>query len=121
YYYDGDNDYDTPQKLPENFLKHEIPSAEHYPYVRSVFYNDGTGRVKEQGAAGNDFRYDPSDPNSRTIKTFYTKPSEIELTSIFGSEAPYSSRVSKSIVFDNNNIGSISYIDYNGKVIATAI
>jgi hypothetical protein len=95
-----------------------IPSSEGYPYTKSIYYNDGTNRLKEQRLPG---------PTSYTnsnglgkIRTFYATATERELVSLFGKEAPNPQKVFKVINIDQNNVYHYTYKGVDGKVIATA-
>lgn len=100
----------------------DVPSAQGYPYSRVVFYNDGTGRVKEQSGVGKEHMVGSlADGRGRTVKTFYSTPSQDELWALFGSESPNHEKVQKTITVDQNNIASITYTGSDGKVIATAL
>jgi hypothetical protein len=100
-----------------------IPNAEGFPYSRTLYFNDGSGRVKEQSGVGKTHMIsDEVSLNSgRTVKTFYATPSKTELIRIFGSEAPSSESVMKAITIDQNNTAQIVYTNRQGQNIATAV
>lgn len=97
-----------------------IPDAEGYTYSRTLFYNDGTGRVKEQSMAGKAHSIGTASGQGHTKRTMYSTPSDDELIKIFGDEAPKASQVLKTINIDENGTPSISYSS-KGKVIATCL
>jgi hypothetical protein len=97
----------------------QIPSTEGYPFSRTLFYNDGTSRVLEQGGVGSTFQVGSTTPH--TSRTSYASASDDELIRLFGDEAPSSKSVYKVTQTDPNGVQSISYIDLSGKTIATCL
>lgn len=99
----------------------QSPDAEGYPYSRTLFYNDGTGRVKEQASPGKTHMLgDQGAGMGRTIRTLYSVPTREELIRVFGGEAPDENKILKITTIDPNNTKSISYIE-GEKVIATCL
>ncbi len=94
-----------------------VPSAENYPFSRTVFDNYGTGRVVETGGAGATHKIG----GDHTVKIQYGSVSDDELIMIFGDEAPKAASVYKVATTDQNKITSIAYIDKSGKTIATCL
>lgn len=133
--YDKDENYNKPSTVDsgsddkysyysQTNIDKQIPDAEGYPYSRTLYYNDGTGRVKEQfspGKAFNNVDNAGTMEYGHTVKTLYATPAPEELLRIFGNEAPDENKVLKVTTIDQNGIASISYIGENGKVIATCI
>jgi hypothetical protein len=102
--------------------QNNVPSAEGYPYSRVLFYNDGSGRVKEQSGVGKTHMIGSREEGmGRTVRTLYSTPSDEELVLLFGSEAPNNQSVQKTITIDQNDVASIAYTGKDGKVIATAL
>jgi len=93
-----------------------VPSAEGYPFSRTLLYSDGE-RVKEQGGVGATMRLKTEDP--KTTKSYFGTPSQDELDRIFGEEAPIASSVQKIINQDPNKVLSGSYLSKDGKTLAT--
>lgn len=98
-----------------------VASAEGVPYTRNTYTNDNTGRLREQGGVGATHALTPEQADRRTIRTYYSSVEEGELVTIFGQESPDATNVHKIITYDANNVGSVTYQDKSGKVIATAI
>ncbi|TVL99812.1 MAG: hypothetical protein CV087_16320 [Candidatus Brocadia sp. WS118] len=100
-----------------------IPGAEGYPYSRTIYYNDGTGRVKEQSGVGKTHMVAEQQSNhgGRTVRTMYATPAETELVRVFGDEAPAPESVLKTITIDQNNTAQIVYTNRAGQTIATAV
>ncbi|MBT1706489.1 LamG domain-containing protein, partial [Chryseosolibacter indicus] len=103
----------------DNGINAGVAGAEGYPYTRTLYTTDGTGRVKEQSGVGAAHAMKGLD--RRTVKTFYTNPTEAELVRVFGREAPLAKSVQKIVTFDANGTGSATYQTKDGKVIATAL
>lgn len=102
----------------------DVPNAENYPYARTIFYQDGTGRVKEESSAGFAHRIhldNTIDGPKHTVRTMYGGASETELIRIFGDEAPSVTAVHKVVSIGVDNVASISYYDRAGKVLATCM
>jgi hypothetical protein len=100
-----------------------VPGAQGFPYSRTIYFNDGTGRVREQSGVGETHMVNEQQTNhgGRTIRTLYATPSETELIRIFGDEAPSNESVLKTITIDQNNTAQIVYTDRSGQTIATAV
>jgi RHS repeat-associated protein len=96
-----------------------VPNAEGYPYSRTVYQKDGTGRVKELGSPAETGRIKST--NDHTFKALYTGVSDQELIRVFGDEAPEGKSVYKTLNIDPNKTVSVSYTSKEGRVIATAL
>lgn len=103
-----------------NNTDQRIPNSEGYPFIRTLYYNDGSGRVKEQSAPGSVFAIN-EEGTGHTIKYYYGVASETELLKLFGSDAPNHENVSKTVVIDQNGIGSVTYTTREGQTIATSL
>ena len=101
-----------------------VPDAEGYPYTRTVYMNDGTGRVQEQSGVGKAHRIhisENAETDVHTTRYIYTKPSEAELVILFGNEALPAEAVIKTITTDPDGTQSISYTTNEGTVLATGL
>ncbi len=94
-----------------------VPDAEGYPFTRTVFFNDGTERVKEQSNVGATLTMG----KGHTSKTVYVSTSDQELVSLFGDEAPAKENVQKVVNIDPNGTASVSYVEKQGQTIATCL
>ncbi|PCJ89988.1 MAG: hypothetical protein COA57_00100 [Flavobacteriales bacterium] len=132
--FDTDNNFDAPGVVgpsgPYDYYSDDniaqpdltIPDAEGYPYSRIVYFNDATGRVKEQSGVGKVHAIGlQSNGQGRTVRTFFGTPSDEELIRIFGDEAPSATTVFKTVTIDQNNTASITYTSKEGNVIATSL
>ncbi|MBL4709024.1 MAG: RHS repeat protein, partial [Flavobacteriales bacterium] len=98
-----------------------IPSAEGYPFNRSLFYPDAGSRVMEQSGIGktHGIKTNPIGANSRTVKTYYSGVSDDELIRVFGDEAPDNDAVIQVITLDGDKVSSGAYVSKSGKTIAS--
>ncbi|MEO1096707.1 MAG: LamG-like jellyroll fold domain-containing protein, partial [Bacteroidota bacterium] len=101
----------------DNGINADVADAEGVPYTRSLFMNDGTGRLRRQGGVG--AAHGISSPH--TVRYFYTGVAQQELDFMFGSEAPVAANTYKELTVDANNTTSVSYQNKDGKTIATAL
>lgn len=123
-YYDTDDYYDAPMPATggmiqdywsDNNMDLSVPSADGYPFSRTIFYSDGTNKPKEVSVVGKAHKLGAG----RTIKTYFTSAAESELISMFGDEAPAAKDVFKTIVIDPNKTKTVAYTDKEGKRLAT--
>jgi len=99
-----------------------IPDAEGYPFVRTIFMNDGSGRPIEQSGVGKVHAIgEITNGSTHTTKVYYGTPSNEELIAIFGDEAPLADKVVKTSTVDPNGTINIIYTTIEGKTIATAM
>ncbi len=125
--FDQDDNFDNPASSPVHLHiddpyyngqgNDHVPFDERYPYSRTLFWNDGTERVREQSNVGAQL----SIGSGHTNRTFFNNPADAELTRIFGDEAPDKNSVFKTINIDPNGTTSVSYINKQGQTIATCL
>ncbi|MBI2968475.1 MAG: hypothetical protein HYY40_11785, partial [Bacteroidetes bacterium] len=94
-----------------------IPSADGYPFTQIEYTPDNTGRIRRQSGVGKNHILG----SDHETKYFYGKPGQEHLDRLFGSEAGYFSHYKKNLVVDANGQVSISYLDQQGRVIATSL
>lgn len=95
-----------------------VPSAEAMPYSRTVWWNDGSNRIKTQSGAGDDL----GQGSGREIQYFYASPTgPEEVDRLFGNEVGYVNHYKKNISIDPNGQASVTYVDINGRTVATAL
>jgi RHS repeat-associated protein len=94
-----------------------IPDAQKYPFTTTVFTPDQTGRVRLQSGVGPDHKIG----TGHETKYLYGDPDQEDLDKLFGSEAGYVERYRKNTVIDPNGQISISYLNTENKVVATAL
>lgn len=94
-----------------------IPDAYGYPFSHTEYTPDNTGRIQRKGGVGQAHQL-----NTRhEMQYFYDTPYQEELNRLFGYHVGYASHYKKNIVIDPNGQASVSYIDPQGKTIATAL
>jgi YD repeat-containing protein len=94
-----------------------VADAEGRPFARTLFTNDGTNRVREQGSAGLTLGLG----QGHTVRTYYAAVAQDELDKLMGKEAPLANKTFKTLTFDPNNTTSVTYQTLDGKTIATAL
>ena len=85
-----------------------------------MYYDDGLNRIREESGLGS-IHSIKSDGSGKTVKYYYSTPSETEIVRLFGSEAPSHESISKVVKVDQNNTATISYNTVDGKVLATCL
>lgn len=94
-----------------------IPNAEGYPYTVTRYTPDATGRIMAQSEVGINHRMG----SGHEIKYYYGTAAQEELDGLFGTEVGNSSHYFKNMVKDANGQMKISYVDMQGRTIATAL
>ncbi len=94
-----------------------VPDAETYPYALTEYTPDNTGRIRRQGGVGKLLQIG----QQHETNYYYGKPTSTQLERLFGMEVGNSSHYLKNMVVDPNGQISVSYIDANGRTIATAL
>jgi RHS repeat-associated protein len=130
--FDTDANYKNPAKVDStvgnafsyfsnNNTDLTIPSAEGYPYTRTLYYPDDGGREMEQGGLGKVHRIKSNSigADSRTTKTYFSGVSDDELIRVFGDEAPDNDEVILKITLDEDKVTRGSYIGKDGKTYAS--
>lgn len=123
-HFDEDNNVSNPQPIQKGLIHDyysdnnpdfQFPSADGYPFSRTLFYPDG--RIAEQSGPGTTHKIG----GGHTVKTYYSDVTEVELVSIFGDEAVSHTSATKVITVDPNTIASVTYISKEGQVLATCL
>lgn len=94
-----------------------VPHAREYPFSQIEYTPDNTGRVRNQSGLGKDFRLGAG----RQTRFLYGQPNQIQLDRLFGSEAGDASHYKKNITIDPNGQTSVTYLNQEGKTIATGL
>ena len=118
-YYSPANHFDNdPANVGSKILnKNLIPDAKKYPYTQTYYTNDNTGRIAAQSGVGENHLIN----SGRETKYLYGSPDQQEISRLFGTDVGNSAHYKKNIVIDPNKQASISYLDMDGKVVATAL
>lgn len=94
-----------------------VPDANQYPFTQTEYTPDNTGRIRRKGGVGDQHQLG----SDHETKYYYSIPSQVELDRLFGNEVGNAAHYQKNMVVDANGQVSISYLDMNGKTIATAL
>jgi len=94
-----------------------IPDAEGYPFTQICYLPDNTGRVAAQTGVGPEFQFG----KGHETRYYYASPDQAELDLIFGTEAGDAVRYKKNAVMDGNRQIAVTYINPEGKTVATAL
>ncbi|WP_203258194.1 RHS repeat-associated core domain-containing protein [Hyunsoonleella ulvae] len=100
-----------------NTFQDYVPDAENFPFSQIEYTPDNTGRIRRKGGVGAEHQLG----SGHEMKYYYSTPSQTELTRLFGSNVGNVLHYKKNMVVDPNNQVSISYIDPQGRTIATAL
>lgn len=109
-YYSPNN----PNKLGFNAF---IPDAGGYPFTQVSYLQDNTSRISTQSGVGKTFKLG----NGKETRYFYATPNAKELYKMFGTEVGDAIRYKKDAVIDPNGQVAVTYMNPEGKVIATCL
>jgi RHS repeat-associated protein len=101
----------------QNNFQDNVPIANGYPFSQTEYTADNSGRVKSKGGVGPKYQLG----SSHEMKYYYSIPSQEELNRLFGYYVGYVAHYKKNTVVDPNGQVSVSYIDPQGRTIATAL
>ncbi len=111
-YYSNENDL-----LGTDRFADFLPEASGYPFVRSTYTLDNTGRLRHQSAPGVDHKVG----SGHETKYMYGTPLQSQLDRILGSEAGKAIHYLKEVTIDPNGVISVTYKDPTGEVVATSL
>jgi RHS repeat-associated protein len=113
----GSARYYSPQNPDKTGHQAYVPDAELFPFAQVEYTPDNTGRIRRQGGVG------PKYQLGKKFETryYYGKPAKEHLNRLFGLEVGYNTHYKKNMVVDANSQVSVSYLDAQGRVIATAL
>ncbi|MES2618100.1 MAG: YCF48-related protein [Bacteroidota bacterium] len=113
----GSSQYYSPANTLIAYHQSYLPDAQNFPFNQVEYTPDNTGRVRSMGGVGPDHQLG----GGKETKYYYGRPVQEELDRLFGSEVGYVRHYKKNVVIDPNGQVSISYLDQEGHVIATAL
>ncbi|MBL7780475.1 MAG: hypothetical protein JNM22_04590 [Saprospiraceae bacterium] len=113
----GASNYYSPANPEKNGAQAFVPDGEKYPFTQIEYTPDNTGRVKSQGGVGLAYQLG----QHHETRYFYGFPNQIQLDRLFGSEVGDAAHYKKNVVVDANGQASVSYLDQEGRTIATAL
>jgi len=94
-----------------------VPESNGFPFSQIQYTNDNTGRIARKGGVGSNHQIG----STHEMIYIYTTPEEFELERLFGNDVGNLEHYKKNIVSDPNGQFSVSYIDPQGRTIATAL
>ncbi|TGV01073.1 3-coathanger stack domain-containing protein [Flavivirga rizhaonensis] len=109
-YYSPENDLTSP-------FKNRIPDAKSHPFSQIEYMPDNTGRILRKGGVGTKHQLG----STHEMEYHYGTPEQKELNRLFGYSVGHFSHYKKNTVIDPNRQASVSYIDPQGRTIATAL
>ncbi len=94
-----------------------VPDAELFPFAQVEYTPDNTGQIRRIGGVGKEFQLN----KNHATRYYYGWPQQPQLDRLFGSEVGDASHYKKNLVVDANGQVSISYLDQEGRTIATSL
>ena len=94
-----------------------IPHAAGFPFTQQSYLQDNTGRVAAQAGVGPAFQFG----HGKESRFYFASPNQEELDRMFGTEVGDALRYKKNAVMDQNGQLTVSYLNPEGKTIATAL
>ncbi|MBA3680487.1 MAG: hypothetical protein H0W73_04890 [Bacteroidetes bacterium] len=113
----GASKYYSPNNPNKTAYQAFVPDAQKFPFTQVEYTPDNTGRIKKQSGVGINHQLG----SGHETKYFYGSPEQIEIDRLFGSEVGSASHYQKNMVIDANGQVSITYMDMEGKTIATSL
>lgn len=114
---DGASQYYSPSNAVATDYKDQIPNANQYPFSQIEYTPDNTGRIRRKGGVGSTHQLG----SGHEMEYYYATPEQVELNRLFGYSVGNVLHYKKNMVLDPNRQLSISYIDPQGRTIATAL
>ncbi|UUC47428.1 thrombospondin type 3 repeat-containing protein [Flavobacterium cerinum] len=94
-----------------------VPNANKYPFSQIEYTPDNTGRIRRKGGVGIDHQLG----SGHEMNYFYLQPAQEELNRLFGYKVGDFKRYKKNVIVDQNKQVTVSYLNPQGKTIATAL
>jgi YD repeat-containing protein len=113
----GASNYYSEFNLKQDGMQKFVPNANKFPFSQIEYTPDNTGRIRRKGGVGENHQIG----KGHEMNYFYSTPSQEELNRLFGYKVGYAKRYKKNIVVDPNGQVSVSYLDPQGRTIATAL
>lgn len=113
----GSSKYYSNNNVVQNNWQDYVPDAKNYPFSQIEYTPDNTGRISRKSGVGEAHKLG----SGNEMKYYYGTPSQLELNRLFGYKVGYKKHYKKNTVVDPNGQASVSYIDPQGRTIATAL
>ncbi|MBL1231536.1 MAG: hypothetical protein COA31_002345 [Flavobacteriales bacterium] len=111
------NKYYSSNSTSSSLYKDYTAHANDFPFSRTTYKRDGTDRITEQTSVGDILQHG----TNNTTKYYYGTPADQELERLFGNEVGPASFYQKNMVKDPNGQVNVTYLDKEGRTIATAL
>ncbi|QKX05215.1 RHS repeat protein [Aquimarina sp. TRL1] len=109
-YYGLANDLTTP-------FRSRIADAGGHPFSQIEYMPDNTGRIRRKSGVGITHQLG----RGKEMEYYYGTPEQKELNRLFGYNVGHHGHYKKNLVIDPNGQASVSYLDPQGRTIATAL
>lgn len=113
----GASKYYSPLNDVAGDFKARIPDALNHPFSQIEYMPDNTGRIRRKSGVGVQHQLG----SKHEMEYYYGVPEQKELNRLFGYSVGHFSHYKKNLVVDPNRQASVSYIDPQGRTIATAL
>ncbi|MFH6996033.1 thrombospondin type 3 repeat-containing protein [Flavobacterium sp. FlaQc-48] len=113
----GAGKYYSSNNLPQQNYQDLVPDAKGFPFSQIEYTPDNTGRIKRKGGVGSAHQIGMG----HEMQYFYGQPKQEELNRLFGYKVGDFAHYKKNIVVDPNKQVSVSYLDPQGRTVATAL
>ncbi|MFI0428878.1 polymorphic toxin type 43 domain-containing protein [Mariniflexile sp. HMF6888] len=113
----GASNYYSPSNTFTGAERDRIPDAAQYPFSQIEYTPDNTGRIRRKSGVGETHQLG----SGHEMEYYYGVPEQIELNRLFGYAVGNAVHYKKNMVLDPNRQLSVSYIDPQGRTIATAL
>ncbi len=113
----GSSLYYSPQSSASNTFQDLVPDAKKYPFSQVVYTPDNTGRIRSKGGVGDKHQIG----TDKEMKYYYFQAAQEELNRLFGYRVGNFKSYKKNLVIDPNGQVSISFLDPQGRTIATGL
>ncbi|HET6989879.1 MAG TPA: hypothetical protein VFJ43_01090, partial [Bacteroidia bacterium] len=113
----GASNYYSASNSEITFQQDFLPDAKKFPFAQVEYMPDNTGRIRQQGGVGPDHQLS----SNHQTHYFYAQPFQEELDRLFGTDAGYKKHYNKTVTIDANGQASVTYLDQEGRTIATAL
>ncbi|QXP58414.1 3-coathanger stack domain-containing protein [Olleya sp. HaHaR_3_96] len=113
----GASQYYSPENTLVDNFNDRVPNAKQYPFSQIEYTSDNTGRIRRKSGVGEVHQLGAK----HEMEYYYGVPEQKELNRLFGYSVGNVSKYKKNMVLDPNRQLSISYIDPQGRTIATAL
>jgi RHS repeat-associated protein len=113
----GASKYYSEQMVQGSTYQDFVPNAGGFPFSQIEYTPDNTGRIRRKGGVGPAHQIS----TGHEMSYYYFQPEQEELNRLFGYKVGDFRRYKKNMVVDPNGQVSVSYLDPQGRTIATAL